>query len=548
MSIRSLLLRTVACLVCLLSWALSGCGVPGANGPADTFGLDLAGVPAAAEPSVIVFFIDGVNAATFDEMFTAGELPAIREFFGDGLYSPRAVANVPSITLVNQTSVVTGQFPGHHGITSNNWFDRNRLIYRNYMTIAQKNALDGDYTAPTIFELLDDRTTVSLFLQAHRGSTKFVENQLSAVLPYLFGWHEFTDRLALYRFDLWADIARTRQEFPAVTFVYQLAVDFAGYDHGQSSPEYRAALRHVDKQIGRVLGDFRRAGLLENVTVALVSDHGLIDVTDHFNLDRFLRDTVGLDVARAKLWEETPFENRLNVYQRHTAVVYGAGDRHRAICLRRPTDGGFAPWLRRPTADDLRAYPTPTGPADLPALLVAETAVEAVAHAAGPNRARLVLNGGEVEFRQSAGRGGPVSYHLITGDDPLGYEAAAPALTDGRPHEPAVWLAATARTDFPGLPDRLIAYFRAQRAGDLAVFAAAGWDFGASLRAGHGGLRAGDMLTPLLIAGPGVPNGTLETAQTVDLLPTLLTLMGREAPSGIDGASLIPATAPAVTD
>jgi len=531
-------------LVCVIA----GCGVPAADGPDDTFGLNLSGVPAAAEPSVIVFFVDGLNAATFDEMFASGQLPAIQEFFGDGLYSPRAVANVPSITLANQTSVVTGQYPGHHGVTSNNWFDRNRLIYRNYMTVDQKNMLDGDYTAPTIFELLDDRTTISLFLQSHRGATKFVENQLSAVIPYLLGWQELSERLALYRFNLGADIPRKRQECPAVPFVYLLAADFAGYDCGKSSPEYHDSLRHVDKQIGRVLGDFQRANLLENVHLAIVSDHGLVDVTDHFDLDRFLRDAVGLDVARAKLWEQTPFENRLKVYQRHTAVIYGAGDRHRAICLRRPIDGGFAPWLQRPTADDLRAYPTPAGPVDLPSLLVAQEAVDAVAYVAGSTRTRLVLDTGEVEFRQPGRRGGPVSYHRISGDDPLGYEAAAPDFTDGRPHHPLEWLFATAHTDFPGLPDRLIAYFRVQRAGDLAVFAAGSWDFGKSLKAGHGGLRAGEMLTPLLIAGPGVPTGRYDAAQTVDLLPTLLELLGRPLPAGLDGVNLIPMTAPAATD
>ena len=45
-----------------------------------------------------------------------------------------------------------------------------------------------------------------------------------------------------------------------------------------------------------------------------------------------------------------------------------------------------------------------------------------------------------------------------------------------------------------------------------------------------------------LLSGPGVPSGLRVTpqARTIDLLPTILELMGSPAPAGIDGASLVP--------
>ena len=526
---------------------LAGCGVPCADGPANTYGLDFSGLESADGPAAMVFFVDGLNAAVFDEMLAAGELPAIQTYFLDrGLYCPRTVANIPSITLVNQTSFVTGLYPGHHGITSNNWFDRNQLIWRNYDTIAQKNTLDGDYAATTIYEALPDRTTMSVFFQAHRGATQFVENRLSAVGPYAFGWYEFVDRLTLSRMTFWADLARRRGDLPAATIVYQIAPDFRAYGFGASSPDYRQAIRHADRQIGRVLGDLEAAGVLDRLHLALVSDHGIGDVTDHFDLKRFLRDELGIDVASEQLAEETPFEKRLATYQRRTAVVYGAGDRHRAIHLRKPIgeEGdvvGQEAWPKRPNAEDLTAYPTPAGPVDLPTVLAGLGAVDAVAYPIAPDRVRLVFADGEVEFHQPAGRGGAISYRAVRGD-PLGWDGAVPAdLLDGQPHPIRQWLAATIDTDFPGLPAGLIAYFRARRAGDLAVFAAKDWDFGDHLRAGHGGLRADEMLTPLLLAGPGVPVGRLDVAQAVDVMPTLLTLLGADIPADLDGQALITA-------
>ena len=243
--LRSALLATLG----LVLLTATGCGTPGPDGPVDSFGHDFS-LPQDAERSgAILLLVDGLNGSQFQEMLEAGELPAFQKYFVDrGLYAPRAVANTPSVTLTNLTSVVTGRFAGHHGIIGINWFDRNRLIWRNYETIAQKNTLDGDYTAATIYEQFPDRTTFSVFYQAHRGATKFIENWTSAGPPFYFGWYEFVDRISLFRLNIVADVARQRNEWPAVTVVYTLAPDFTAYENGQTSDAYRHAILHADRK------------------------------------------------------------------------------------------------------------------------------------------------------------------------------------------------------------------------------------------------------------------------------------------------------------
>ncbi len=536
----------LAALLCVLTvWG--GCGTPGAGGPGDTFGLDFSLPAEAPRRGAVVFLVDGLDAEVFQEMLEARQLPAIQKYFVDrGLYVPRAVANLPSVTLANLTSIATGQFPGHHGITGINWFDRNRLIWRNYETIDQKNTLDGDYAAATLYEHLRDELTFSVFFQPHRGASKFVENWTSAGPPFFFGWYEFVDRLTLFRFQLVTDVARRCNRFPAVTVAYLLAPDFRAYQHGVSSEAYRAALAHTDRQIGRVLGDMDRAGLLDHVVVALVSDHGMDDIETHFPLAKALGETAGLKLGSARLWENTPFEGRLKVYAKETAVAYGSGDRYWALCLRRPIRQGghvvgFEPWVVRPDAQDLRHYPVGKGFVDLPALLCEREAVDAVAYATAPNAVRVVRRSGEVEFAQPDGRGGPIVYRVIRGDDPLGWAGELPPeALSGRALSQRQWLAATMRSDYPDLPAQVLAYFRSPYAGDLAVFASPGCDFNNLQRAGHGGLRPRDMFVPLLLAGPGVPHGTVDTARTVDLMPTLLKLLGREVPAGLDGQPVVP--------
>ncbi len=526
---------------------VAGCQVPGPTTPEGTFNLDFSKIHAERADGAIVFMVDGVNASVFEQMLEAGELPNIRSYFVDrGLFAPRAVCNIPSVTLANETSIATGLYPGHHGVTGINWFDRNRLIWRDYETIAQKNTLDGDYTAATIFEHFPHRTTMSVFFQPHRGATKFVENWMSAGPPFFFGWYEFVDRLTLFRFHILIDIAKQRREFPAVTVAYLLAPDFRAYASGVESPEYRQAIRHTDAQLGRVLADLDGAGLLDRLYVAIVSDHSLTEVKQHLHVGEFLKTQVGLDVADKKLWEETSFRDRMSAYRKHSCVLYGSGDRYWAICLRKPIreDGqvtGYEPWPVRPSPDDLRAYPTRDGQVDLPAVLVEQEPVDAVAYAVGRDAVRVIRKDGQVEFRQDGGPGAPIRYIVIDGTDPLGWSRKVPSgMLEGKPASPGDWLAETVDTEFPGLPAQIVAYFRSRLAGDLCVFAAMGWDFNNRNRAGHGGLRPDDMCTPMLLAGPGVPHKRIDVAQTVDLMPTLLHLLGRPVPPNVDGQVLVP--------
>jgi len=539
---------------------LTGCGALGPNGQPDTFGLNLSPPrPGATGPvapvgvkGVVLFVVDGVNAEIFHEMLTSGELPAIKKYFLDrGLYVRQASVSTPSVTMCNLTSLATGVAPGHHGVMAVNWFDRERLIWRDYATIGQKNHLDLDYTTPTIYERLDGATTYSLFFQPHRGATKFFENALSGGPPFAFGWYELVDRIALHRFGEMAGLARKEGKWPEVVVCYMLAPDFRAYCYGLQSPEYRQALRHTDRQIGRVMGDFRRAGMLDELVFVLTSDHGMVPTPGHFPLAEFVGEDLGLDLAPQQLWESTHIERRRSVYEQHSAAVNCCGNRYGAINVRKliRRDGeavGYEPWSVRPTMADLHAYPVEGGQVDLPAVLANREEIRAVAFRAGPESVRVMTAEGTVPFDQPAGRGGEITYRLIDGQDPLGWAGDVPAdLLDGAPATPLAWRRATIGLDFADAPMQLSAYFRTPRGADITVFAGGGWDLRLSVLAGHGGIAAAEMHVPLLMAGPSIQPGFRPAGvSTLDLVPTILALLGRPVPDGLDGA-VIPTGAPA---
>ena len=537
------------CLAAALCVLPGGCAALADSDRSDTFGIDFSMRDPNAQSGAIVFYVDGINAQRFQRMLEANELPAFKKYFLDrGLYCPAAVCSIPSVTLANETSLVTGQFPGHHGVLGTRWFDRNQLIWRNYVRISQKNLVDYDYQSPNIYEQFPDKGTFAVFFQAHRNATEFVENRITGGASYGLGFYDLTDRLTINQMRMVARTAQHRGEFPAVTIVYQLATDFMAYHHGETSPQYAAAIKHADRQIGRVLGDIERAGLLDRLTLVLTSDHGMVDVRRHFLMDDFLR-RQGLSVARDHPWETTDFLERMEDYNRFNTVTHGCGDRYWAIHLRRPilADGdvvGLEPWLIRPTPDDLASYPFVhqgrTQRVNLPKVLLAQEAVDAVAYRTSAATVRVCRRGGTVEFRQDQGRGGAVSYRVVEGNDPLGYPGkVSDEILAGKPVSSRQWLEATAGTSYPDLGPQIMAYFENRHSGDIAVFATGDWDFYDENKSGHGGLEAQEMHVPLLLAGPNIPHGRLAVARTVDVMPTILTLLGRPVPAGVDGAALV---------
>src|SRR5262249_40349503 len=118
----------LVCLACLAPVLGTGCVEPRRQ----TLQID----PQVHRParSVVIFFVDGLDEVRFNEMLDRSELPHIADRFGQrGVRVDRAVTSLPSITYPNATSLLTGLFPGHHGILGNHWFDRRTLQLPDYL-------------------------------------------------------------------------------------------------------------------------------------------------------------------------------------------------------------------------------------------------------------------------------------------------------------------------------------------------------------------------------------------------------------------------------
>ena len=81
--------------------------------------------PSERPSHVIAFLFDGTNSNVLYDMCARGEAPNVARLIEMGMaFGHGAMSSMPTVTLANHTSILTGAHPGHHGILNNAWYDR----------------------------------------------------------------------------------------------------------------------------------------------------------------------------------------------------------------------------------------------------------------------------------------------------------------------------------------------------------------------------------------------------------------------------------------
>jgi predicted AlkP superfamily pyrophosphatase or phosphodiesterase len=220
---------------------------------------------AAPAPTVIVISLDGWRW----DYHTKAELPAMRRLAATGVRAEGLIPAFPSKTFPNHYSIVTGLYPGHHGVIGNSMADpaipgRFRLGDREQ--VGNAAWWGGEPLWNTVTRL--GRPAGVLFWpgsEAPIGGRRPSEWALyDASLPN----DDRVDRLLE-----WLD--RPADQRPALLLTYFSDPDDAGHRFGPDSAELVAALVRVDAAIGRLLAGLEARGLRGQVNLVLVSDHGM---------------------------------------------------------------------------------------------------------------------------------------------------------------------------------------------------------------------------------------------------------------------------------
>jgi len=503
--------------------------------------------------SVVVFFVDGLRVDTMRQMAADGDLPNIRKYLLDaGTEVQYAISSIPTITYANTVSISTGLFPGHHHIMGNAWFDPYQARFQDYKLIRTYQQVDDDLQRMTLYGLLNDKFTVTIQTANRRGATRPIDNWASSGINWFFGRILQVDELVADRFKVIAQTANQAGRWPDYIVAYFPALDEIGHRQGSDSSQYRQAMQNVDRQIGRICKALHEKELLDHTYRILISDHGHVPAERrrYWRPDEFLSKQLGIKTVSQLSAEGQPYGQRAKFFDQFRAVVANGGYRRAHIHLR-----GGPHWFQPADYTTVLSFVKRFGhPADkrflekdLPSILAEIPAVRLVAVKVDDRTVELLHQGRKARIIRRIDRGKSYGYGILAGGDPLGYvdDPDAKSLIESGFHSADTWLAATCDTDFPDLVPQIVELFDSPRAGQIVIFADRGWDFHQNDVGGHGSVLAEDMLVPLVLAGPGIEaGGKLRTARLVDLMPTVVDMLGcsdRLAQCGpLDGKSLLP--------
>jgi len=496
--------------------------------------------PTRAGVSVCVLFADGLSKEAFDHLLTEEALPNIqREIVARALVVDNAVASVPSETYPNLGAMLTGLFPGHHGIPANVWLDR-RLQVREAHTNLFRVYSASDFLSPaarTLYERLPS-DTVAVTTPIARGATVHVKNTMSIIAAYArYDW-PFLDRKTLDDAgDAYAGGASAGR-LPPLVWGHLLGPDEVAHAEGPASPAFHATLASIDRAFGRLVRRLKKLRVDDRILWVLVGDHGnrsyhtAVDANELVN--RVLRANPTETDCRPDC-VLVPAPKKEKTYDVGDAMI--AVGAYRGVLIWLPT---IRPPEEVPGAFRTRKQRRPKGP-PVPRLRMPAVSTFAATLARAPEVRLVVTRGpsegtalvygpaGRSEIAREDREGAPsvYTYRVLDGEDPFGYahDAAVRGLL-GAPHEADDWLDATAEGPWPDLVVQLPEFFDSPRAPDVFISPAEGYGFMSGKAAGHGSLSRSETVVPLLFAGPGVPPGHLRAARTVDLAPTLLSYLG----------------------
>lgn len=212
-------------------------------------------------PYVILVSFDGFRYDYHQKFPT----PNFTEFIAAGSHAEAMIPSFPSKTFPNHYSIVTGLYPGHHGLVDNSFYDPSRALY---YAMSKKERVQDPYfySGTPIWELAS---------KANIGSASYfwVGTELPGNHPdYYYPYSEAVPDTA--RVDqVLAWLAMPEKERPHFISLYFSSPDKEGHDHGPLSEENVAAIQNADKLLGRLMKGVKGSNL--DINVILVSDHGM---------------------------------------------------------------------------------------------------------------------------------------------------------------------------------------------------------------------------------------------------------------------------------
>lgn len=209
--------------------------------------LGLLAAAAHAAPRAVLVSVDGLRP----DAITPEHAPRMTLLRARGVAAARAVNDLPSVTMTNHASMLTGLHPDRHHVL---------LDFE----------LPGRINAPTIFDALHDAGLRSAFFASKEKLRYLARDDRIETIDITSDTAALTDHV----------LDQLTPGGPDFIFVHLRDPDSVGHAHGWLSPLYYEAVLLADSHVGRIV-DALDADPSRPSYLLLTADHGG-EGTNHF--------------------------------------------------------------------------------------------------------------------------------------------------------------------------------------------------------------------------------------------------------------------------
>ena len=228
-----------------------------------------------AKPTVILLSLDGVRHDYPDR----ASFPALERMENGGIRAGRLRPVFPSNTFPNHVSLATGTYPDRHGILDNRFWDRDKGLY-DYGKGADSTWLEAE----PLWAAAERQGIPAATFFWVGSETPWRGQAVHHVKAPFDG--EVPEREKVAQILAWLDLPEKVR--PGLIMSWWHGADGAGHRFGPDGPEVVEALEEQDAELGRLLAGIDARTLWDELTLIVVSDHGMIGVGERVAVDDML--------------------------------------------------------------------------------------------------------------------------------------------------------------------------------------------------------------------------------------------------------------------
>ncbi len=469
----------------------------------------------------IMVLADGARPDVLYDEMQQGNLPNLAKLSEAGTRATMLSA-FPSTTGPAYLPYMTGCFPGTCNIPGIRWFDKPAYAkhgwgyksFRSYCGI-EAYAFDSDMRPEikTMWEIFDNPKSV--FNGVNKGLKKQF-NSTFVTRSTLFYYAHLTDRWHFVDHNAYRYLSNIikKRDFDFSFIVYP-SVDEISHRSSPFHPKVREAYRVIDGLVGEMVADLKTAGIYDETLIVLVSDHGLSETKTHFDVGPWLEEQKKIRTLYYTNIFKFKFDAACMISGNGMANLYfGKGES----------------WGRRQSFEELSHT----------SLLLDELRfrpeIDLVTTQGADGSIHFQTERGHGRFRYSE-QDKLVRYDFDR-DDPLAvFKKGEADVVNGFTFDRA--MERTFDSHYPDVFMQMHQLFHSPRTGDVVLSAKTGNDLREKFehpihKASHGAICPEHMKIPLIMNYPT----SQKFIRSVDVMPTILSLLGKEIPAGIEGKPL----------